>query len=310
MVRKGDRELAAELERRLLSFHDSNRSLPGIFELDRRNVLIEQMVESIRRVRYVSRMLQRDVSESRSNPTSELFDPFKAALYFKRNGNIDEAYWMVFLFVHFGKNSKAGWRYAREVYGRLGEGGRWDWAAVSSDPSAFRLWLDSRQAQLKRLGVPRGFGNHRKYQSLDAHSQYGTGAAFESYVEWVGPPRTHQEMMSQVYRKAGTSPRKAFRELYDTMRIISSFGRTARFDYLAMVGRLELASILPDSPYLQGSTGPLKGARLLFGNHGSPKQLNDWSIQLGRHLEVGMQEIEDSICNWQKSPTSFIPFRT
>lgn len=37
--------------------------------------------------------------------------------------------------------------------------------------------------------------------------------------------------------------------------------------------------------------------------------LEDWILDLDGVLGVGMQVMEDSLCNWQKSPTRFIHFR-
>ena len=97
------------------------------------------------------------------------------------------------------------------------------------------------------------------------------------------------------------------------MAQVQSFGRTARFDYLTMVGKLGLAAIEPGIPYLVSATGPLKGARLLFG--GSPtatlsaKDLDKSVADLGGALGFGMQAAEDALCNWQKSPGKFIAFR-
>ena len=216
---------------------------------------------------------------------------------------------MVFLFVHFGKNARAGWRYAREVYGRLGDGGRWDWPQTSANVPAFRAWLHSHRDELTREGVPRGFGNHRKYESLDAYSPRGTGAAVNSYVEWVGPPRTHQQLVVQAYQKAEHDPRRAFGELYHSMRVVTRFGRTARFDYLSMVAKLGLSNIEPDSAYLTGSTGPVRGARLLFDSQENAATLDEWLIELDERLVVGMQVLEDSLCNWQKSPAEYVAFR-
>jgi hypothetical protein len=83
----------------------------------------------------------------------------------------------------------------------------------------------------------------------------------------------------------------------------------ARFDYLTMVGKLELAAILPGSTYLEGSSGPLDGARLLFGRNERAQVLDAWLVELGEQLGVGMQVLEDALCNWQKSPNKFRPFR-
>jgi hypothetical protein len=32
-------------------------------------------------------------------------------------------------------------------------------------------------------------------------------------------------------------------------------------------------------------------------------------VKLGDALGVGMQVMEDSLCNWQKSPEAYVPFR-
>jgi alpha-glutamyl/putrescinyl thymine pyrophosphorylase-like protein len=308
-VRPRDREVARQLEVGLRSFHEQQRPLPGIQLPARRRALLEQLLESIHRVQYVSVIQTRELSERRANPNDNMFDPLMAAIIQERRGNVDEAFWLVFLFVHFGKHHRAGWRYAREVYGRLGGLARWDWVSTSVDPAGFRDWLDAHQDELMPAGVPRGFGNHRKYQSLDARSATGTGAAVETYVRWVNPPRTHQELMAQAVQRAGGDRREAFDDLYRSMEVVRSFGRMARFDYLTMVGKLGLAPIEPGSTYMQGSTGPFKGGRLLFGGRRSPAQLDTWLVELDARLHVGMQVLEDAICNWQKSPEAFRPFR-
>jgi hypothetical protein len=308
-VRPRDRELAQQLTASLGAFDREKRPLPGIRDAAKREAFLEQLLESIHRVRFVGVIRGRRLSNLRAEPNDELFDPLKAAILQQRQGNTEEAFWLAFLFVHFGKHARAGWRYAREVYGRLGDGGRWDWASISADPSGFRAWLNAHQDNLKREGVPRGFGNHRKYESLDAYSENGTGAVVESYVRWVNPPRTHQELMERACRQSDGDPGRAFEVLYQSMKTVARFGRTARFDYLTMVGKLGLALIEPPSTYMQGSTGPVKGARLLFGVPGSATELDSWLVELDAKLHVGMQVLEDALCNWQKSPTRFKPFR-
>ena len=83
-----------------------------------------------------------------------------------------------------------------------------------------------------------------------------------------------------------------------------------------MVGKLGLAPIEPDSAYLKNSTGPLAGAKLLFGGNKTaslrPDNLEECLVDLEAHLDLGpfgMQVLEDGLCNWQKSPKSFMPFR-
>jgi alpha-glutamyl/putrescinyl thymine pyrophosphorylase-like protein len=312
-LRARDRELAERLTAGLIAFDRDQRRLPGIHDAGRREALVEQLVESARRVKYVEVVRSRDVSDRRADPNDELFDPLKAAIVYQRQGRLDEAFWMIFLFVHFGRHPRAGWGYARAVYGRLGDVVRWDWARVSADPAAFREWLHAHQAELKAQGRGGGFGNHRKYESLDAYSPRGTGAAVETYVAWVRPPPTHQELIEEACERAGGDPRKAFDDLYRSMKSIASFGRLARFDYLTMLGKLGLARIEPVSAYMQDSSGPLKGARLMFGGDKraapSAAAIDSWLLELDGQLHVGVQVLEDALCNWQKSPDNFVPFR-
>lgn len=308
-MRPRDRRLAAELEAGLIAHDRDTQPLPGIRAPENRGALIEQMLESVHRVDYVKRLLERDISPRRADPNNDLFDPLKAAILHMRGGNYEEAFWLVFLFVHFGKHPRAGWRYAREVYGRLGEGVLWDWQSVSSSPQGFRAWLHEHKAAIQRDGVPRGFGNHRKYESLGAYSQSGTGAVVETYVKWVNPPRTHAQLVQEASRQSDGDSRITFAKLYDSMAAVIRFGRTARFDYLTMLGKLGLAAIEPGSTFMQGSTGPARGARLLSGTAADSSTLDAWVVNLGAQLHLGMQVMEDSLCNWQKSPGFFKPFR-
>ena len=202
-----------------------------------------------------------------------------------------------------GRHKRGGWNYARAVYGRLGDAIlRWDWE--TADPNSFREWLSDNQTAIKTYGSPGGFGNHRKYQSLDAYSGTGTGAAFESYVNWVALSGNHEAL----FAAALTEPkvRDAFRILYHRMALVTSFGRTARFDYLSAVGNLGLAPIEPNSAYIQHSTGPIEGARLLSESTTLPCRT---TRQLGTGTwGIDMQSLEDALCR-QKSAETFKPFR-
>lgn len=314
VVRPGDRARGQNFDQLLRKFSCNQHPLPGVGSTQNRAALVEQIVESVRRIEFIDTIGRRAISDLRADPSDDLFDPIKAAILCKRRGNTDEAFWLVFLSVHFGKHKRAGWRLVRDVYGALGAEAGWDWARISGNPRAFRQWLAKTEAILKGSdGITRHFGNHRKYQSLDAVSPSGTGAAIESYVKWVGPPRTHGVLIKEAQNKVDQNPRALFDYLYRSMTEVISFGRMAKFDYLTMVGKLELARIEPGSTYLEGSTGPLAGARLLFGGsktaHINLGDLDSRSVELGDALGVGMQAVEDALCNWQKSPGKFVPFR-
>ena len=85
------------------------------------------------------------------------------------------------------------------------------------------------------------------------------------------------------------------------------------FDFLAMLGNLGIAPISPGSAFLMGATGPLAGARLLFfGNATNPASASILESKLrdfGKTTGLGMQVLEDSLCNWQKSPGTYQRFR-
>src|SRR5262245_13312241 len=135
--------------------------LPGIEKSSARDSLVRQLVDSVHRVEYVRLIRTRPVADERADPADLRFDPLKAALVMHRSGHADEAFWLIFLLIHFGKHPKAGWRYVREVYGSLGGSERWDWARTSAAPGQFRAWLSEHNTTLMRKDVPRGFGNHR-----------------------------------------------------------------------------------------------------------------------------------------------------
>ena len=172
--------------------------------------------------------------------------------------------------------------------------------------------MDANAQAVRAPGGPHGFGNHRKYESLSGWSSAGTGAVVASYVEWVGSTLTHETNFAAAAAAANGDPSIAFDILFRSMSAIARFGRLARFDYVSMAGKLELANVRSGRAYLVGSTGPLKGARLLFGPqaaHTPAATLDEPLIELEHYLAVGFDTIEDALCNWEKSPAVFKPFR-
>lgn len=308
-----DVKRAQRLDVSLRAYEVARRKLVGIQNAVNRATFVGQLVESIRRIEYVLLISTRPPSRLRTDPLSDQFDPLKAAIWHRQQGDIDEAFWLVFLSVHFGRHGRDGWRLCRDAYAGPRLSPTWTWSYTTSNLSSVRTWLASQTAAWKTDGVPRRFGNHRKYQSLDAWAKNGTGAALESYVEWVGRHKNHQGLIEDAQSQVGTAPREMFDCLYNSMNAVASFGRTAKFDYLTMVGKLGLASIEPGSTYMNGATGPLSGAKLLFVGDTkariSPSVLEEWLVQLGAGLGVGMQVLEDALCNWQKSPVQFKRFR-
>ncbi|MEN2742668.1 hypothetical protein ABCS02_33250 [Microbacterium sp. X-17] len=300
---------AARIGSALAAYESAHGPLVGISDPDARAALIEQIIDSEQRVLYFQRLESRALDPESADPESLAFDPLRAALKHRDAGDFDEAVWLVFLFVHFGKHPRAGWRYARDVYGALGQGEPWTWERTASDPTSFRFWLDTNQAALISGPGPRGFSNHRKYESLHAWSDAGTGSVVQSYVDWVlSAGGDHAERFSVAVAQ---SPEEAFDELYRSMAGVRRFGRVARFDYLNALRNLNLVDLRPPHSYIVGATGPLRGARLLVNGDntsGAAGELQKQLSELSRETGLTPNVIEDAICNWQKSPAIYVRF--
>ena len=80
-----------------------------------------------------------------------------------------------------------------------------------------------------------------------------------------------------------------------------------------MLAKVGLIPVKPGTAYLSGATGPRLGAALLLTGNAKAKintvNAEESLASLGEYLGVGQQEMEDSLCNWQKSPDVFVPFR-
>ncbi|MCR1795840.1 hypothetical protein, partial [Leptospira sp. id769339] len=283
----------------------------GIYNSDNRRSLVEQIIESERRVKYISVIKSRGIAAFYADTRNSYFDPYKASIVHQNIGDVEEAFWLIFIATHFGKNKRHGWSYARAVYGALNSDSIWNWDKIKNNVAVFKEWLKEKSTKIESLGG--GFGNHRKYESLTSQTENGSGAVIESYVNWVSEFDTHVNLFSTAIKHSNGNEYEAFNHIYKLMGKVKRFGRTAKFDYLTMIGKMKLAAIKPGSPFLQGATGPLTGAKTLFLNSTEVKirtvHLEEYVKELGNYLRVGMQEMEDSLCNWQKSPSKFKPFR-
>lgn len=305
-MRPEDIQLTNDLTGKLDSFQATIPML-GIQDNASRDCLVRQMVDSVRRIRYVTVVKDKNHDNTVCDPASNAFDPIKAAARYKQNGNIDEAAWLVFLSTHFGRNGRTKWQLVRNVYGALGQQANWTWNNIQGNVQGFRNWLSQNEDAVKTNAK---FGNHRKYESINALQNNGTGQAIATYVNWITASGDHTQFFNTTLANCNNDSRLAFSTLYNGMHPVARFGRTARFDYLTMLGKLELAQIEPDSTYMDGATGPYDGAKLLFGSTQSRDTFNQWLSSLEIHLGMyfGMQILEDSLCNWQKSPTNYVYF--
>ena len=309
-----DKKRAIVLTTILLDYQKKNAStLPGINPTGYRDCLVRQIIDSLRRIEFANYLTRAKHDPNRMDPSSDIFDPLRSAVLHLRKGQNDEAWWLIFLATHFGKHHKDGWQLVRDIYGRLGQGGLWDWKTISRNPGDFRVWLKANIAILRSTPPTRRFSNHRKYETLNPDSTKGTAAVVESYVEWVSAFGSHSNIIRSMHSGVGQNPEEVFAALYQSMNAVQRFGRLGKFDFLAMLGNLGIAPISPGSAFLVGATGPLAGARLLFfgdaTNPTSASILDSKLRDLGKTTGLGMQVLEDSLCNWQKSPGTFHRFR-
>ncbi len=280
-------------------------AMKGIPDQQTIDALAMQFIASVRREDYYRRVQMKPVSASRANPNHPLFDAERAVAFHIQQGNLDEAGWLIFLMTHFARHGATGWLRLQDVYGKLGTG-IWDWQTVNANPAAFQFWIDGNWHHIRG-----SFGNHRKYESMRPTASRPFSKVIDDYLAWIGPAG-HASFFSKAVLAAGNDPHTIFDHLYESLKVIS-FGRLAKFDYLSLVGRYGLAPISAGSAYLDGATGPGRGARLLFD--GNPTSIaSNTAVQyrldaLDTRLNVGMQVMEDALCNWQKSPRQFIHYK-
>ncbi len=306
--------LIAGLAKELQNYRVNGKPLPGISTQAALDTLVRQMADSVARVKYVKAVKKRHgrlgTVPAKLDPKNPRFDPLWAAIHYMEEGDVDEAFWLVFLFVLCGKHSTKGYGLVRMVYGAFDDKFVWTWKKFSKNPDHFSLWLHQKLPVIRQARKQFPFGNHRKYESLDK-----LDVVLKSYADWVGPKKSHQHLIATATAnaKGEGSPKEIFDYLYKDMKAVHRFGRTGKFDYLTMLGKMQLANIEPPSAHMVHATGPVQGARLLFAGRVdhkgfTKKQLDQMSIDLEKVLGVGMQVIEDSLCNWQKSPEKYIHF--
>jgi hypothetical protein len=212
----------------------------------------------------------------------------------KSTGDLDEAIWRAFLAAHLGRMSVESHDTQRiDSAGGLlcgfEERPMWTWDTTSSDLPGFENWLQQNSKQLANLR----FGNHRKFESKKPHQLFDVIESFVVWVEKFGP--TPQS----AFTTGATSPEEAFDELYIRLSGIHRFGRTGRFDLLLLLSDLGLLEARPGSSYLEGATGPIRGAKQLWGNL-PLAAFEQRADELARRLELPPEVVEDALCMWQK----------
>ncbi|MET3896981.1 hypothetical protein ABIB57_000918 [Devosia sp. UYZn731] len=302
------RNQAAALMAGLATYEAQHGALPGIVQPSARQTLIEQMISSLRRIEYIRAFPAQKIAAIRLEPHSEQFDPLKGAYLLGQKGAIDEAVWMTFVATHFGKHAVDGWKLAANVMGSFG-GVIWTFDNYGAAPADFEAMLHAHQADLTDPAISGRYSNHRQYQSKSADI---IATVFSTFNSWLVANGDFVGKVRSIHQQVGQEPTLVFRALYRSMRTVYGFGRLGNFDFLTMLSKLQLAPIEADSVHLSGATGPLAGARLLIQGNGAakkPKEIEAIVDDLDTFLNVGKQVLEDSLCNWQKSPNHYVYFK-
>lgn len=307
MTRIKDQEKFNSYDARLDTFAEETQPLVGLSSDAKKRCFVLQLIDSARRIEFLQTKAVRASSQSLHQPYSGSFDPFGGAAVFDKAGKRDDAYWLIFLATFCGKHKDDGWNLTEDIYGRFGQGGIWDWQAVSVDPAAFEQWLADAYPEVTKAGRSRRFGNHRKFETLKPGSK-GMGHSVSTYLAWIGQYGSHEAMIANAHATVGQNPQAVFEFLYGELDQVARFARLGKFDLLCNWSNLLIAPIFPDKAYIKGSTGPVQGARLLFGNL-SVADLEEKSAMLAEALEISPQAVEDALCNWQKAPSRYRYFK-
>ena len=284
-----------ELRKRLSEFA-ADHPMPGLKQKTRRERFIAVLIDSGKKLRA----LRMKRFSGHTDPSRKSFQPLQAIAEHFKEGERDEAFWLAFLCIHFGWVGRAGDTSdtVRLFYGKFGVG-IWNWNTVVQSPAAVREWMATlSNGELKQLK----FGNHRKYETNSPHSPVGTAAVIASFVAWVN--RNGDGSAWQAFnsvRKTAPAPVTAFDHLYESLSQVTRFGRTARFDFLCLLGNLGIFEVTPPHCYLRNSTRPKAGALLLVSGKkkGALTPHIDKTIQhLRTHLGVPVEAFEDALCNW------------
>ncbi len=282
--------------RQRLEIHVEERELPGLRLKSARERFLRHLIRSLARLR----VLRTGRFSGSTDPADEDFDAYAAILTLWKSEEREEAIWVTFLATCFGRLSgKDSWKTLRCIYGQFGKSNRWRWVEICKDLAGFRRWIQDHREQVICLR----FGNHRKYETHDPRKRgKSTVDIIESYVLWVR--EQGQGLQTAIFERAtkGAAAEDSFDELYRGIRV-TRFGRTAKFDWLCLIGDLGLYPMAPGRCYLEESSGPLKGACLAFQPPGRSlpiEQLEREAVQLSHSLQVPIEAMEDTLCNWQK----------
>lgn len=253
---------------------------------------VASLSEQKRIIEHLSHSLRLRQASSRKWSRIKSADDIIGLIQVPRDaGDLDEAIWRSFLAAHFGRASAEGEKVgsASDFLCAFGAEPFWTWQRVRDNPAALHRWLSGHKADLQTLA----YGNHRKYESKQAGDIWDVIESFLVLAKEYGGPA------GLVTTDPALDAGEQFDSLYRRLNPLVRFGRTGWFDLLGLLIDLKLISAEPASCYLRGATGPLKGARRLWGKR-TIGELDYLAADLAVRLGISPMALEDALCNWQK----------
>ncbi|MEX0750010.1 MAG: hypothetical protein WD359_04300 [Dehalococcoidia bacterium] len=211
-------------------------------------------------------------------------------------GDRDEAIWLHFVATLIGwERPDSVDRFLRV----LGGGQRATWCVITAHPLDAIARIEDHAAVLIREAP---FGNHRKYETHRGDG--GSARVVKSFIDWA---EANPSARIDAIATTATNPEHAFDRLFNSLKVYR-FGRTARYDFARLLANLD-ARLKPGCCYLQGASGPRRGAALLFlgrpwARDGELSFLEDRCRELAQVCGLDLQVIEDAVCQWQKTTPS------
>ncbi len=255
------------------------------------HVLSMQMIDSIRRISiYRAYYNQADKAESSELPYHHTSNPFK--LCQRESLTLDSKIWYIYIATYFGKSNKSGWNLFKKA-SFYEDGNLIDLDSIINNREEYFDYLRSLDFFEKS-----NYSNHRKFtkKALDGDKGFLNSANY--FLDNLSEFSSEEVIeFDTVYKKA---------------LLIPNFGRMAAFDFTSSLCKCNLNVAPPISMYHKASTGPLKALKELLIQSGTDNPTKKAQIRFGDNLldwfvdnsdiEIVAQVLEDTICNWQKSP--------
>ena len=284
-----------ELEERVAALAAEDR-VPGLTLTSGAGLFAEEVARSVARIDGMRLLATSPLDGVITNPADLAWDAWRAIVWHDRCGDKEAATWLAFLATHFGRRNEDDdpWRSTRAVYSAFGEGVL-SWERVAASPADISTVCQVHAEECCRLK----FANHRKFETPRPNHPLGVDAVLRSYVEGI-IERTGGSQAT-LFSVPNESPTGRFERLMRELQFVKRFGRTALFDLLTLLGNLGVYDLAPGRICLVGATGPLRGAKMMFGG-ADTRTLEARANKMARRLDVPIQAVEDALCNWQKHP--------